>query len=341
MTNKNIYILCPPNLATGGPEALHQLGFILNQLGFNAKMLYSKWMVNPVHPFYKRYKVPFVTKIIDNQETILIIPESMTNLIAKYPLSEKKIWWLSLDFYEILMNHRERKKNVIRTLLSSKKYKEYRFETNKTVTHWYQSHRTKLFLKTKKLDNPIAYLCDYVSELFFDNLPDLQEIEKDNIITYNPKKGLEVIETFKNELPQYTWIPLKGMTREEMRDVLRKAKLHVDFGYFPGRDKIPREALVSGCCLLTGRGGTAEFKEDLGIPEKYKLHSNHQTIDIIKPLIEHLMTNFEEAREEFLPFREFVMHEKQRMIEDVNKLFISNGLDLLTLDDILPSNLSP
>lgn len=318
---KNIYIICPPKIATGGPEALHQLGFILNQLGFNAHMLYSKWKVNPVHPFYKRYKVPFVTKIIDNHETILIIPESMTNLIAKYPLSEKKIWWLSLDFYEVLMNYRGRKKNIINVIFSSKKYKEYNFESNPTVTHWYQSHRTKLFLETKKIDNPIAYLCDYVTELFLEDLPDLMDIKKENIITYNPKKGLEVIESFKNELPQYTWIPLKGMTREEMRDLLRKTKLHVDFGYFPGRDKIPREALVSGCCLLTGRGGTAEFAEDLGIPNKYKLHPNEQKQEIIIPLIVQIMTDFEEVRDEFMPFREFVMTEKDRMIDDVKKLF--------------------
>jgi hypothetical protein len=31
------------------------------------------------------------------------------------------------------------------------------------------------------------------------------------------------------------------MTRMEMRELLRKTKLHVDFGYFPGRDKIPRK----------------------------------------------------------------------------------------------------
>lgn len=319
--SKKIFIVCPPKIATGGPEALHQLGFVLNQLGFDAKMLYSKWKPNPVHPFYERYKVPYVTKINDSAESLLVIPESMTNLIAKYPLSEKKIWWLSLDFYEILMNYREREKNILGTLFSSKKYKEYRFEPNLTVTHWYQSHRTKLFLETKKLDNSIAYLCDYVTELFLEDLPELKELKKENFITYNPKKGLEVIESFKSQMPQYTWIPLQGMTREEMRTILRKTKLHVDFGYFPGRDKIPREALISGCCLLTGRGGTAEFKEDLGIPEKYKLHVADQKIEKIKPLIEHLMTNFEEAHEEFLPFRNFVLNEKARMIEDVKKLF--------------------
>ena len=33
MTSKNIYILCPPNKATGGPEALHQLGYLLKEKG--------------------------------------------------------------------------------------------------------------------------------------------------------------------------------------------------------------------------------------------------------------------------------------------------------------------
>lgn len=321
MIVKKIYIICPPKIATGGPEALHQLGFILNQLGFNAKMLYSNYKPNPVHPFYKRYAVPYVNAIQDASDTLLVIPESMTNLIGKYPLAEKKIWWLSLDFYEVLMSYRESKKNFVRTLLFPKKHIEYHFEPNSTVTHWYQSHRTKLFLETKKLDNPIAYLCDYVTELFFEELPDLEKIKKENIITYNPKKGLEVIESFKNQLPQFTWVPLTGMTRKEMREMLRKTKLHVDFGYFPGRDKIPREALVSGCCLLTGRGGTAEFKEDLGIPEKYKIYPNEQKPEIIVPIIVQLMANFEEARKEFLPFRAFVMNEKARMIDDVKKLF--------------------
>ena len=318
---QNIYIICPPKKATGGPEALHQLGYILNSLGYNAKMLYSKNKKNPVHTFYKQYNVPYVTKVKDHTENVMIIPESMTNLIAKYPLAEKKIWWLSLDFYEVLMNSREKKKNWIRKIFVPYKHTEYRFEPNKTITHWYQSQRTKEFLETKKLDNHIAYLCDYVTELFFENLPELGHFPKENIITYNPKKGLDKIEQYMALLPNYTWIPLSGMTREEMRDTLRRTKLHLDFGYFPGRDKIPREALISGACLLTGRLGTSEFKEDLGIPEKYKLHDYEMQPEKVVELINHLMNNYEAFFEEFTSFRNFVMNEKQNMIECVKKLF--------------------
>lgn len=317
--SKNIYIICPPKKATGGPEALHQLGYILNSLGFNAKMLYSKYKTDPVHPFYKNYNVPYTMSIKDSVDNVIIIPESMTNLIAKYPLSQKKIWWLSLDFYEILMNSREKKKNWIRKLLVPYKHTEYRFEPNKTVTHWYQSRRTKEFLLTKKLDNEIAYLCDYVTELFFENLP--ETFSKENIITYNPKKGLDKIQNYITLLPQYKWIPLSGMSREEMRDTLRKAKLHIDFGYFPGRDKIPREALISGVCLLTGREGTSAYKEDLGIPEKYKLHENEITTDKILELINYTMNNYDSVFDEFKDFRTFVINEKKNMIENAKKLF--------------------
>ncbi|GGF17112.1 hypothetical protein [Flavobacterium limi] len=316
---KNIYIICPPKKATGGPEALHQLGYILNTLGYNARMLYSKYKKDPVHPFYKNYNVPYVTRVKDSIDNVIIIPESMTNLIAKYPLSQKKVWWLSLDFYEMLMNSREKKKNWIRQLIVPFKHTEYRFEPNPTVSHWYQSQRTKEFLLTKKLDNEIAYLCDYVTELFFDNLP--EAFTKEDIITYNPKKGLDKIEKYMTLLPQYTWKPLSGMSREEMRDTLRKAKLHIDFGYFPGRDKIPREALVSGVCLLTGRDGTSGFKEDLGIPEKYKLHENEMQPEKVIALINHLMNNYDEAFSEFLDFRTFVLNEKNSMIESTQKLF--------------------
>jgi hypothetical protein len=324
MTTKSIYILCPPNKATGGPEALHQLGYLLKNKGCNIKMLYSKIKVNPVHQFYKVYDIPYAFTVKDSVNNIIIIPESMTNWIARYPLSEKKIWWLSLDFYEILMNSREQKKNFFRELFVPYKHTEYRFEKNQSVTHWYQSQRAKEFLLLKNLENPIKYLCDYVADLFFENLPSLENFKKENIITYNPKKGLEKLTEIIISLPHYHWIPLQEMTRTEMRDVLRRAKLHVDFGYFPGRDKIPREALISGCCLLTGRGGTAAFKEDLGIPEKYKLHPEEQNPDNIKNIIIKIMNNYEDSFTEFLPFREFVMNEKQRMNDEIDYLFNIN-----------------
>ena len=37
---KEIYVLCPAHLKTGGPELLHQLVYVLNSYGINAHIVY-------------------------------------------------------------------------------------------------------------------------------------------------------------------------------------------------------------------------------------------------------------------------------------------------------------
>jgi len=43
-------------------------------------------------------------------------------------------------------------------------------------------------------------------------------------------------------------------------------KLYVDFGKHPGKDRMPREAAVHGCCIITGRRGAAGNPFDIPIP---------------------------------------------------------------------------
>ncbi len=322
MTSKKIYILCPPKRATGGPEALHQLGYQLMNLGADVKMFYSRLKSDPVHPFYKNYGIPYTQTLRDSEDIILVIPESMTNWIARFPLAEKKVWWLSFDFYQVQMDGRERKKNWFRQIFARHKHREYRFEPVGNLEHIHQSQRVREFLESKNISS--RYLCDYVDDLFFEDLNDKVLLEeKQDIITYNPKKGFELIQNIVQKLEgKFTLIPLQGFTRKEMRDVLRKAKLHIDFGYFPGRDKIPREALVSMCGLITGRNGTSGFPEDMGIPESYKIVVEKESEDEIMNKIMDFMDHYPEKIVEFQPFRTFVVGEKQRMIEDIKKIFI-------------------
>lgn len=55
------------------------------------------------------------------------------------------------------------------------------------------------------------------------------------------------------------WVPLIGMTTEEMRSCMSKSKVYIDFGNHPGKDRIPREAAISGCIVITGKRGAAAF----------------------------------------------------------------------------------
>lgn len=51
---------------------------------------------------------------------------------------------------------------------------------------------------------------------------------------------------------------------------MSKSKVYIDFGNHPGKDRIPREAAISGCIVITGKRGAAAFAEDVCIPETYK-----------------------------------------------------------------------
>lgn len=95
-----IYVACPANYATGGPELLHQLANQLIKMGIQAFMLYIPYgSENPVHPNYEHYKVPYATQVENSKENIVIIPEAMPQLIFDKEISKMRqvIWWLSVD----------------------------------------------------------------------------------------------------------------------------------------------------------------------------------------------------------------------------------------------------
>ncbi|MGC9001311.1 MAG: hypothetical protein ACP5J2_10145, partial [Caldisericum sp.] len=105
-----IYVACPANTATGGPELLHQLGYhLINDLGIKAYIYYYDFDSNrfktPVHPEYEFYKVPYITNkqdLEDDNKNILIVPEILSGILQLYEYRNirKVIWWLSVDnFY--------------------------------------------------------------------------------------------------------------------------------------------------------------------------------------------------------------------------------------------------
>jgi hypothetical protein len=63
------------------------------------------------------------------------------------------------------------------------------------------------------------------------------------------------------------------MTDEEVTSLLRRSRAYVDFGPHPGMDRLPREAALAGCVVITNREGAAAYDEDLPLPSMYKFRS--------------------------------------------------------------------
>lgn len=314
-----IYIACPASFATGGTELLHQLCFKLNQNNINALMYYyGKNLNNPVAERFKKYRTRYVINIIDHKDNIIFIPEVNTDLVEKFKLSKKFIWWLSVDNYKIsyikyfLFNYKnlntiiEKIKYLFKYLIKFRKENYIIFNDCK-IKHLVQSKYAEEFLKMKKVNQEnILYLSDYLNDDFF--IEDISIENRENNILYNPKKGIKITKKIIKMFPNYNYIPLQNMTPMELKELYLKSKIYIDFGNHPGKDRIPREAAILGCIVLTNKKGSAKYFEDVSIPEKYKYSDND-----IKKLgndIEYIFNNYGEVFKEYEFYRNKIKNEE-------------------------------
>lgn len=283
-----IYLLCPSKHFTGGPLALHQLGFKLNSMGFKAMMFYVPEIENPINDNFLNYNLPYTFKIKDDPNNILIVPETLTRHLFNYNNIKKAIWWLSIDnfFKSTFKNRMGRLLGVI---------KKFKFNDAYNYFHFAQSKYAFEYLKSKpSLDNEKLYmLSDYLLEDFL-NSKKFDISLKEDMILYNPNKGYEFTKKIiKNSNYEFTWLPIKDMTPKQVKNTLFKSKLYVDFGKHPGKDRFPREAAICGCCIITGKKGTAGFFEDIPISDEFKFSDNDSEIKRIIEKIRIILKDYE------------------------------------------------
>ena len=317
-SDTRIYIVAPAGRATGGPELLHQLCFHLrNDLKMDAYMFYQpEDREDPVHPAYRKYAVPYVTKIEDSEKNILIVPEvvGLMRVIDNYERIRKVIWWLSIDnFYisklendSVIKGWRGRLNYLAHMFLkreifelpeiAMEKHKDYELINDETVSsaymHLAQSHYAMNYLKRHGIKN-VEYLSDYLNEDFLKIKTDLKN--KEDIILYNPHKGYKFTSILMKKARELNFKPVINMTRDEVIRELKRAKVYIDFGNHPGKDRIPREAAILGCCAIVGKRGSASGP-DVPIPDEFKFDTGKDMGGVIKKLLDCL-ENFEENHE--------------------------------------------
>lgn len=339
----NIYVACPANVATGGPELLHQLVFELNNMGINAYMYYYDLIENqsPIHEAYAKYKNKYVIDIDDSNKNYLIVPEVIfaIALLKKYVHINKIIWWLSVDNHFLPIYTTNKKyffiQRVVNKFLNNEKYNIERLalnkfnHSNKKVSkkilkdvkyHFYQSYYAEAFLKSNRISSEnLFYLSDYLNQDFLTIQTDYSL--KENIVVYNPKKGYEFTRELIEQAKHIKFIAIQNMTRDEVVSLLQKAKVYIDFGNHPGKDRIPREAAILGCCIITNRQGSANFSADVPIPKTYKFEEKPENISDILKKIDYCFANFTSSVAEFTQYRKLIKNEPKIFIEDIKNIF--------------------
>ena len=325
-----IYVLCPAEIATGGPEALHQLTYHLRKQGFDAYMYYVPNDVsNPVHPQYEIYQAPYTTQLENDEKNVIVLPETFLPPLYQKEFSKmrKVIWWLSVPYYfECLEPWKERirKKKFygLKSFLSPSKYPPLPTLERISKMQLYNI-RHSFFSETFLKENHIRVtgkISDYMNQSFFNKVK--ANIIREDIVLYNPKKNGEFLKQIMDASPDINWVPVENLSPDGVAELMNRSKVYVDFGFHPGKERMPREACIMKCCMVIGKDGSAKYAEDMPIPEMYRFEKDENKIPEIINRIRICLSNYSEQIKSFEGYQQELAEEEATFKSDIAALFL-------------------
>jgi hypothetical protein len=317
MSNKIVVAICPGNFVTGGPEVLHQFVHCINENGGDAKILYYPFSsVFQVPKAYLKYNVNICSiDDVKNKSVEFVIPEIFTACIKELPGNKFNIWWLSVDNYFEYKNG----SFLSKIKLSIKKLIKFRtspltINQLKKYKQWVQSYYAQEFLGTYGIESSL--LSDFLNNEHLNQ--DVDMFKKENIICFNPKKGISVTNQLTNAYPNYKFVPIQNMTAKEVSELLQSSKIYMDFGNHPGKDRIPREAAMAKCVVITGTKGSAKNEYDIAVDSKYKIdEEGDQFCAAVGELFQDVFDRFDHHIERFEPYRTKIASEEAAFNQQV------------------------
>lgn len=334
-----LYVLAIRNNTSGGSETLHQFAAKVKKCGGDVAMYYPDDTEKVGTPAkFKIYNLAVVTKIEDSSENVLLVPETETKYLFKFKNIKKCIWWLSLDNYYGFTTitgliRSAQRHNIPKifyplycpVIFLKKKLTPnyYHFNNMHIDMHLYNCEYVKTYLKEKGINkNNYLYLCGPIREDFFVKSKNYQ---KQEIVIYNPKKNYEftkqVIKRLQKARKSIKCIPIQNMTPTQIVELMDSAKVYIDFGQFPGPERIPREAVTRNCNIITSLYGSARNNDDVLVPKKFKIDAKKKNLDVIVSKVLELLDNYDYHVGEYDAYRKKVINQKD-IFEKNTQIFI-------------------
>jgi hypothetical protein len=285
-----IVAICPANFVSGGPEALHQLIDTVNELSPGmGKICYTPFDASHLKAKeFSSYDTPVIHRDEIQPDDIVVIPEVYPYMLNEFT-NRIVFWWLSVDHFVAADPQ----------------------IANKAWRHAAQSEYARLHVKTL-FGRDALMLTDYVHDAF---RSPKSKVRIRRVIT-NPKKGKELAEQFIAENPDIEVIEIAGKQKHELAQIFAESMVYVDFGNHPGKDRMPREASISGCVVLTAAKGAAKNHIDVPIDDKFKFDS----VDGLGARIKDIYDNFESNFVSQLQYHNFIRGEKPTFRDEVQTL---------------------
>lgn len=338
-----IYVLIPYGLVTGGPDALHQLVYYLNKLKFSACAVYLGASKNEEIPKqYDTYIKDYLLfdEVIDDKDNIIVIPEFISYLKKDFRKSRVFIWRLSVDynlnktslFYKmfflltiplrLVKNRRKSYRRIVSNFKNALQKEKYSFKNEPSnLTHLCASYYAYDYVSRRSKNR--FYLCiEPISKFFLEMSRDgISYSDREDIVLYNPAKCGEFVKKIIERAPSVKFVALKGMSQSQLIEYYKRAKVYIDFGPFPGAERMPKEAVLFGCSILTGKNGASAYYGDVPISNNYKVESKIGNITLIISKIEYMMENYESIIFDFEDYKNTVLKLEDNFINQLKTIF--------------------
>jgi hypothetical protein len=230
-------------------------------------------------------------------DDVLIFPEMMVGVATKmHALGHRKriFWWLSWD-------------NV--PLIEIKKFSNH-VSLNSCV-HIFQSHYARAEANRLGFDGPIV--SDYTLLAGQTVVPTQKTTDFCYLVTKSPG-----VEGLIDSLINFTIMPIYDMDHRQVQKVLQNSKFFIDFGPQPGKDRIPREAILNGCIPIVRKMGAACLYEDVPIPGYLKIDTAVLSDgELLAQTLVDLNANIEHVRRQLRPYTNQIESEKAMFYDQV------------------------
>ena len=298
-----ILIHAPSDKIAGGCESIHQLCDALSK-NFETNICYYFNSESEVPDKFKIYNIK-KSNFFDDSKTIHIIPETAVKYFyKKITLGVKVIFWLSVDNYLGLKDYNQLFK-LIRYIKSFNNRISLKKLNN--CYHLSQSEYANLFLKKKKIS--YFFIGDYINQNYSDLYIDHDK--KKNLIIYNPRKGMHLTNKIMDK-SSFNFVPIKNMNNQQIIQLMKESKIYIDFGRFPGRDRIPREAVLLDMVTIIGNRGSAVNDVDFPIFKNFKVDTDDGDFkNNVNNVIQLTLNNYSNEVKKFKKFKNQLILEKE------------------------------
>jgi len=312
---KRVTFLCPV-LTSGGPEAIHQAAQAFNEAGLEADIAYfgnggrvsvrgdqlvcTPPSSNPCLDVYAQYGPVACQGLPMRERHLVVLPEMLAGEFAVFKRASVAVWWLSVD-------------NAFKTTTLLSRQALLR---DRTVLHLHQSAYAEDFLRHGGVTS--SPLSDFTTPEFTDHEPLGPNSGPE--IAYNPAKGADLAHRFFAAHQEHVPVPIEGMSRAETAQVFRRTAIYVDFGHFPGKDRMPREAAASGAVVFLRNMGAGGFHDDFPVPDVFRFTDEDVASGELDRRIEAVHEDREGAWAQQEPFRQAICSERAELAAQVRML---------------------